>query len=183
MEIIFLDVGQGDALIVSRVPWISYNWGPYGVGANVLYAPGRQEEGWAYTEDGLRACVDHAARDGRKVAGLVITCPDNPTGLTITAQRQVELAKVAVRLDEHEIKLDATPAALELLAELGYDPEMGARPLRRVIQQKVEDPLSDALLAGEFVDGDSILVDAEEDEIILHRKEDKPEPAEALAAT
>lgn len=87
---------QGDALVVSRVPWISYNWGPYGIGANVIWAPGRPEEGWAYTEDCLQACVDYAARSGRKIAGLVITCPDNPTGLTISPHRQVALAKKAL---------------------------------------------------------------------------------------
>jgi aspartate aminotransferase len=86
----------GDPVIVSRVPWITYNWGPYGVGANVLRAPGRPEAGWAYTEDGLQACVDFAARSGRKIAGLVITNPDNPTGATISAQRQVELARAAL---------------------------------------------------------------------------------------
>jgi aspartate aminotransferase len=88
---------QGDVLIVSRVPWISYNWGPYGIGANVLWAPGRPEEGWAYTEDGLRACVEFAARTGRKIAGLVITCPDNPTGLTISPEKQASLAKAALQ--------------------------------------------------------------------------------------
>jgi aspartate aminotransferase len=87
---------QGDVLIVSRVPWISYNWGPYGVGANVLYAPGRPQEGWAYSEDGLRACVEFAGRSGRKIAGLIITSPDNPTGLTLPAEQQVKLAKVAL---------------------------------------------------------------------------------------
>jgi aspartate aminotransferase len=88
----------GDPVIVSRVPWISYNWGPYGVGANVLRAPGQPEEGWTYTEEALQACVEFAARSGRKIAGLVITNPDNPTGLTITAERQVALAKAALRL-------------------------------------------------------------------------------------
>lgn len=87
---------QGDLLIVSRVPWISYNWGPYGVGANVLWAPGHPEEGWAYSEEGLRTCVEFAASSGRKIAGLVITCPENPTGLTISPQSQVELARVAL---------------------------------------------------------------------------------------
>ena len=87
---------QGDALVVSRVPWISYNWGPYGVGANVLWAPGRADEGWAYSEDSLRACIEFAGRTDRKVAGVVITCPDNPTGLTISAERQVSLAKAAL---------------------------------------------------------------------------------------
>jgi aspartate aminotransferase len=87
---------EGDVLIVSRVPWISYNWGPYGVGANVMWAPGNPEEGWAYSPESLRACVAHAAASGRKIAGLVITCPDNPTGLTISAERQASLAKVAL---------------------------------------------------------------------------------------
>ena len=74
---------------------------------------------------------------------------------------QLELDKVAFRLEENEIRLRATDEALELLAEEGYNPEMGARPLRRVIQQKIEDRLSDALLAKEFEDGQSILVDVE----------------------
>jgi len=97
---------------------------------------------------------------------------------------QLELNKVAERLEEYQIKLDATSAALDLLADLGYDPEMGARPLRRIIQQKVEDSLSDALLAGEFKEGDTILVDVgeEEDEIVLVRvQEESSEPSEAVA--
>lgn len=94
---LFLGHGrQGDAIIVSRVPWISYNWGPYGIGANVMYAPGFPEQGWAYSEESLRACVEYAARSGRKIAGLIITCPDNPTGLTISPERQVVLAKAAL---------------------------------------------------------------------------------------
>ena len=87
---------QGDVVVVSRVPWISYNWGPYGIGANVMWAPGRPEEGWAYSEDGIRACVAEAAKHGRKIAGLVITCPDNPTGQTISMERQIALARTAL---------------------------------------------------------------------------------------
>ncbi|RPI20870.1 MAG: aminotransferase class I/II-fold pyridoxal phosphate-dependent enzyme [Chloroflexota bacterium] len=88
---------QGDAIVVSRVPWISYNWGPYGIGANVLWAPGKAEEGWAYSEEGIRACVAAAESCGQKVAGLIITCPDNPTGLTISAERQAALARAALQ--------------------------------------------------------------------------------------
>jgi len=87
---------QGDALIVSRVPWISYNWGPYGIGANVLYAPGKPEEGWAYSEESLRQTVKYALERGRKIAGVVITTPDNPTGKTLSMEKQVALAKVAL---------------------------------------------------------------------------------------
>jgi len=88
---------QGDALLVSRVPWISYNWGPYGVGANVLWAPGSPADGWAYSEEAIRASVEFTARSGRKIAGLVITNPDNPTGQTISAEKQAALAKAALK--------------------------------------------------------------------------------------
>jgi ATP-dependent Clp protease ATP-binding subunit ClpC len=85
---------------------------------------------------------------------------------------RLELDKVAARLVEHNITLTATPEALSLFAEQGYDAEMGARPLRRVIQMRVEDKLSDALLAGEFVDGDSIEVGIDADaEVVLRRVE------------
>ena len=87
---------QGDVVVVSRVPWISYNWGPYGIGANVMWAPGHAEDGWAYSEEGIRACVTEAAKSGRKVAGLVITSPDNPTGQTLTLDRQIALARTAL---------------------------------------------------------------------------------------
>ncbi|MHC1782096.1 MAG: ATP-dependent Clp protease ATP-binding subunit [Anaerolineaceae bacterium] len=82
----------------------------------------------------------------------------------------LELDKVEERLKDHDIHITASPEALALLAELGYDPDMGARPLRRVIQQKVEDTLSDAVLAGEFTDGDVIEIGVNEDkEIVLNR--------------
>jgi aspartate aminotransferase len=87
---------QGDLIMVSRVPWISYNWGPYGIGANTLWAPGDPAEGWAYSEDAIRESVAFAAKSGRKIAGLVITNPDNPTGLTIPVEKQVALAKAAL---------------------------------------------------------------------------------------
>ena len=87
---------QGDLIMVSRVPWISYNWGPYGVGANVLWAPGEAAQGWAYSEDAIRESVKFAEAKGRKIAGLVITNPDNPTGLTIAVEKQVSLARAAL---------------------------------------------------------------------------------------
>lgn len=74
---------------------------------------------------------------------------------------QLELDKVNTRLEENEISLRATADAVEFLAEEGYNPEMGARPLRRVIQRKIEDRLSDALLASEFTDGQHVLIDVE----------------------
>jgi ATP-dependent Clp protease ATP-binding subunit ClpC len=99
--------------------------------------------------------------------------------LTMEQIREIvdlELEKVSARLAEHQIELEATDEARAKLAELGYDPEMGARPLRRVIQNKVEDRLSDFLLAGDFHDGDHVLIEVEEDELVLKRSE--PEPAD-----
>jgi len=89
---------------------------------------------------------------------------------------RLELDKVADRITEHNLVLTATPEALAELAELGYDAEFGARPLRRIIQQKVEDPLSDKVLSGDFHNGDSILVTMNpEGEVVLEREATKEE--------
>ncbi len=86
----------GSVLVVSRVPWITYNWGAYNVGANIMRAPGLPEDGWRYTPDSIRLCAEVAAREGRKMAGIVITSPDNPTGRTIPVSEQIELAHTAL---------------------------------------------------------------------------------------
>jgi ATP-dependent Clp protease ATP-binding subunit ClpC len=74
----------------------------------------------------------------------------------------LEFDKVRERLQEHNISLSVSEAALFELVELGYDPDFGARPLRRVIQNRVEDNISEELLAHHFEPGDCILVDIEE---------------------
>ncbi len=86
----------------------------------------------------------------------------------------LELDKVAKRLADHRISLRITEAAIDLLAAEGYDPDMGARPLRRVIQFRIEDRLSDFFLSGEVVEGDTILVDASDDGEILLKRIDTP---------
>ena len=100
----------------------------------------------------------------------------------------LELDKVRERLHDKGLTLEITSEGTDLLAELGYNPDMGARPLRRVIQQKIENRLSDAILAGEFQAGDTVLVDADfdaetedgEGEIILVKADDYPERLSAL---
>ncbi|MEJ2511601.1 MAG: ATP-dependent Clp protease ATP-binding subunit [Anaerolineales bacterium] len=95
----------------------------------------------------------------------------------------LELAKVSERLKENEITLIPSEEAIELLAELGYEREYGARPLKRVIQNQIEDALSDALLSGQFEDGDTVLIETEMGEdapsIVLRRGESETmaEPA------
>lgn len=89
----------GDVVLVSRVPWISYNWGAYALGANVLLAPGDESDAWQLTEDGLTESVRFCERmGGRRIAGVVITSPDNPTGRTLSMERQVALGKHALAL-------------------------------------------------------------------------------------
>ncbi|MDO8688176.1 MAG: ATP-dependent Clp protease ATP-binding subunit, partial [Dehalococcoidales bacterium] len=78
------------------------------------------------------------------------------------------LAIVAKQLGEKGVKLEVTEAAKDLLSEKGYDEVFGARPLRRVIQDMVEDKLSDGLLRGEFRPGDTAAVDREGDVIVVH---------------
>ncbi len=85
------------------------------------------------------------------------------------------LNEVNVRLVEHHLRIEATDAARDWLAENGYDRDFGARPLRRLIQSSVEDKLSDAVLAGQFAEGDLILVDADEGGIILRKGENELE--------
>ena len=93
----FLGHGRrGDFVVVSRVPWISYNWGPYAVGANVMLAPGREEDAWALTPQGVTACVEAAdGTGGRRVAMVVITSPDNPTGRSMAPEEQLKIARSA----------------------------------------------------------------------------------------
>ena len=69
------------------------------------------------------------------------------------------LKEVSDRLKDHDLSLSWTEKAKEYLADNGFDPKMGARPLRRTIQEKVEDKLSDDLLSGKFTPGDSIVLD------------------------
>jgi ATP-dependent Clp protease ATP-binding subunit ClpC len=78
------------------------------------------------------------------------------------------LATVNQQLAEKEIKLEVTDAAKDFLGEKGYDEVFGARPLRRVIQDMIEDKLSESLLRGEFQPGDTAVVDLEGEEITVH---------------
>ncbi len=72
----------------------------------------------------------------------------------------IQLARLANLLMQRGLKLEVTPAAKEYLAQAGYDPDFGARPLKRTIQREVQDVLALKVLSGEFKEGDTILVDA-----------------------
>ncbi len=78
-----------------------------------------------------------------------------------------ETLALAKRLEERKIKLELTDAAKALIAQEGFDPAYGARPIRRTIQKQVLDPLSQKLLTGEFKEGDTVVVDAQDGKIVF----------------
>ena len=77
------------------------------------------------------------------------------------------LSQVGIQLKEQGIGLEVTTEAKELLAEKGFDPTFGARPLRRTIQNMIEDPLSEKILQGEYHDGDTVNLDREGEELVF----------------
>mgnify|MGYP004652100243 FL=1 len=95
-------------------------------------------------------------------------------GLTLDNLKQIvdiQMESLGKRLGEQEINLEVTPDAKELLATQGYNPIYGARPLKRTIRQMVENPLAKLILAQKFIKGDTLVIDAENDEIKFKRKE------------
>jgi ATP-dependent Clp protease ATP-binding subunit ClpB len=79
----------------------------------------------------------------------------------------IQLGRLRERLAERRLSLEVSPAAEEWLAKTGYDPDYGARPLRRVLQRNIEDPLALALLEGQYLEGSTVHVDVEDDRIVL----------------
>jgi len=92
---------------------------------------------------------------------------------------EYELAKVFKRLTEYGLRLDLTPQAKEFLIEKGYNPEFGARPLRRAIEHYIEDPLSEAVLAGRFKGKNVVKIDVQDEEHLNFEGEQVGEPEKA----
>ena len=80
------------------------------------------------------------------------------------------LGELRGRLAERELTLELTDAARDWLVEHGFDEEYGARPLRRLIQRQVENPLAKRVLAGEYTTGDLVRVDVQGDDLVFHRE-------------
>lgn len=85
------------------------------------------------------------------------------------------------RADGMGYKVRMTPAAIDLVAEVGYNPTYGARPIRRALQDKVEDPLSEDLLAGKFKPGDQITIGAHKNKITINKRDVKNPKEEILS--
>lgn len=85
----------------------------------------------------------------------------------IRAISGVQIAYLRQRLQARDLSLEISEAALDKLGEAGFDPVYGARPLKRAIQQQLENPLAQAILAGDFVGGDVIKVDAQQETLVF----------------
>jgi ATP-dependent Clp protease ATP-binding subunit ClpB len=83
----------------------------------------------------------------------------------------LQLERLEARLAERNLRLSLTDAARAHVARVGYDPDFGARPLKRVLQREVADPIALELLQGEFRDGDTIVVDASPDGLVFTKGE------------
>ncbi|MFT7486363.1 MAG: ATP-dependent Clp protease ATP-binding subunit ClpB [Candidatus Paceibacteria bacterium] len=92
---------------------------------------------------------------------------------------RVQLQRISRQLEEQEVKLSVSDRALSRLAELGYDPEYGARPLKRAIQKNVQNALADAILSGQIARGSEVLVDFEGDQFTLKSKDLVPTSTDA----
>ena len=99
---------------------------------------------------------------------LVVFRPLDKT--QIRAIAHIQLTYLEQRLAERQLKLEVSDAALTLLGNVGFDPIYGARPLKRAIQQQLENPLAREILAGTFVPGDTIVVDAEGSALRFHKR-------------
>ena len=84
----------------------------------------------------------------------------------------IQLKRLQKLLDARQIELKLTDAAKRYLAEKGYDPVFGARPLKRTIQREVQDPLALKILQGEFQDGDVVMVDVRDGELVFTKQQD-----------
>lgn len=81
----------------------------------------------------------------------------------------LEVRKLEKRLQERDISMVMTPAAMDTMADIGFDPVFGARPLKRAIQRELETAVAKGILRGDFADGDEITIDSENRQIVIRR--------------
>ena len=91
---------------------------------------------------------------------------------------KIQINSLQKRLLENDIKIDITKEGIEALAELGYDPQFGARPVKRVIQKEILNQLSKEILAGSVSSDDDILIDAFDNKFVFRKNETKKNAAQ-----
>lgn len=122
--------------------------------------------GYSEMKDMVMEVVSHSFRPEfiNRIDEVVVFHPLGKEQITNIAN--IQLARLYKRLEEHGYEVSATPAALEKIGEAGFDPIFGARPLKRAIQQEIENPLAQEILSGRLLPGKPVILDVENDEII-----------------
>ena len=132
-----------------------------------------RELGEGATDDEVRAVVMNAVSQHfrpefiNRIDEVVIFHPLQKD--QIRAIADIQLERLRSRLKERDIGLTVDDTAFDLLIEAGFDPVYGARPLKRAIQQQVENPLAQKILSGEFQPGDNILIKAEDGHLVFEK--------------
>ncbi len=127
------------------------------------------------TEDEIREAVQAALRERflpeflNRIDEVIIFHPLGKKEIHQIVQLQID--RLRNQLQEKQIELEVTDSAIHAIAELGYDPTFGARPLKRVIQQKIQNPLAMEILKKEFTEGTRVLVDYQDGEFTFQRLE------------
>ena len=127
-QLVQQDCGSfGNNIVVSAAPWSSYLQGPYINCMNILRAPGHADNGFKITPSGLDTCVKFSKIDGKTVAGLIITSPDNPTGNYMPPEEMILLI-------EHAIDIGIAHVFLDLMYQAVTDPEVGRYDVNSLYQ-------------------------------------------------
>jgi ATP-dependent Clp protease ATP-binding subunit ClpC len=131
-------------------------------------------------EDAAEEKIEKALKDTfrpeflNRIDEIIIFSP-----LTVDQMEEIvdlKMKQVRERLAEHGLKVQLTEAARKWLAQEGYDPAFGARPLQRALQKNVESPLSVKILQGEFAEGETVIVDYSDDEGLTFRRVEDSTP-------
>lgn len=122
--------------------------------------------GYSEMKDMVMEVVSHSFRPEfiNRIDEVVVFHPLGKEQITNIAN--IQLARLYKRLEEHGYEVTATPAALEKIGEAGFDPIFGAIPLKRAIQQEIENPLAQEILSGRLLPGKPVILDVENDEIV-----------------
>jgi ATP-dependent Clp protease ATP-binding subunit ClpB len=134
-----------------------------------------QGDDWGTVEDRVKEALRQNFRPEflNRIDDILVFQPLGKQELEQVVGMQLERLGELAR--ERQVELEVTPAARRMIAEAGFDPAFGARPIKRAIQHLVSDPLAMAFLEGRFHDGDVIEVDAGEDDTLRFRRLDRPE--------
>ncbi len=124
---------------------------------------------WAEIQEAVMAVLREHFRPEflNRVDEIIVFRPLTPDQLKAIVD--IQLARLRLRLSERQIGLEVTEEARALLAERGWDPVYGARPLKRTIQKLVQDQLAMRLLQGEFREGDTVRVDAQDGRLVFQK--------------